>query len=300
MKHIFEHTSASWMSYSDYEIKKDGNETEYITPTHDAKISLYNPMKNCEQIVLDTLNLGLYLITDKKDRNKNDRLIEYAKKYGLMGLMTALPTTAEFITYENVYLPKNHFIKKEMLSTEEYLDYFFPFEKPDFRKNGIESAWTISNDKTGMALALTLNDKPQAVVMCLQKNYAEPVAWFTQMCIDLAFYCSGSFLYYHDYDLLDETQRDLYKQSMLAFDGVAPTYKIALSEKKPCIVWDFNSMIQMVQMMFSFILTDKNSSIQLCKNCGKAYIPSRKGTDFCSQKCKNQFHVNKSREKKDN
>ena len=150
MKHIFEHTSASWVSYSDYEIKKDGNGTEYITPKQDAKINLYNPMKNCAQIVLDTVNLGLYLITDKKDRNKNDRLIEYAKKYGLMGLMTALPTTAEFITYENVYLPKNHLIKQEMLSTAEYLDYFYPFEKPDFVKRGVESSWSISNDAEGL------------------------------------------------------------------------------------------------------------------------------------------------------
>ncbi len=29
--------------------------------------------------------------------------------------MTALPTTADFITYESVYLPKNHFIKEESL-----------------------------------------------------------------------------------------------------------------------------------------------------------------------------------------
>ena len=51
--------------------------------------------------------------------------------------MTALPTTADFITYESVYLPKNHFIKEESLPTEEYLSYFYPFDKPDFRK----TAW---------------------------------------------------------------------------------------------------------------------------------------------------------------
>ena len=54
--------------------------------------------------------------------------------FGLLGLMTALPTTSEFITYDAVYLPKNHFIKQETLSTEDYLAYFFPFDKISFVK----------------------------------------------------------------------------------------------------------------------------------------------------------------------
>lgn len=299
MKNIFEHTSALWARYSDYEIKEDKKGTKYIIPVKDAEIKLYNPMKISEQIVIDTVNLGIHLITDKTDKKKYDKLIDHARKYGLMGLMTALPTTAEFITYEKVYFPRNQFIKAESLSTMEYLNYFHPFEKPDFVKNGTESSWSVSNDNTGIALTLALSDRPQAVVMSLQRIYAEPAEWFAQMCADLAFYCIGSFLYYHDYDTLDPTKKELYQKSMLAFGGVSPTYKIALREKNPCIVWDFNSMIQMVQMMFSFILTDEDSSIKLCKNCGKAYIPSRKGTEFCSPKCKNQFHVNKSREKKE-
>ena len=32
--------------------------------------------------------------------------------------------------------------------------------------------------------------------------------------------------------------------------------------------------------------------------CKKAFVASRKGNEFCSQKCKNQFNVYKSREKK--
>ncbi len=36
---------------------------------------------------------------------------EFVTRYGLLGLMTALPTTPSFMDYEAVYLPKNHFIK---------------------------------------------------------------------------------------------------------------------------------------------------------------------------------------------
>lgn len=38
---------------------------------------------------------------------------QFAVKYGLFGLMTALPTTPNFMKYEAVYLQKNHFIKEK-------------------------------------------------------------------------------------------------------------------------------------------------------------------------------------------
>ena len=47
----------------------------------------------------------------------------------------------------------DHFIKEESLSTESYLDYFYPFDKMDFHKKGVESSWSVS-DKDGIAIAL--------------------------------------------------------------------------------------------------------------------------------------------------
>lgn len=81
-------------------------------------------------------------------------------KYGLLGLMTALPTTPSFMDYEAVYLPKNHFIREESMSTEDYLNLFFPFDKPDVVKRGVKSMWNISNDRVMMALAMTMKISP--------------------------------------------------------------------------------------------------------------------------------------------
>lgn len=72
---------------------------------------------------------------------------DIAVKYGLLGLMTALPTIPSFMDYEAVYLPKNHFIRAESMSTMDYLDLFFPFVKPDVVKRGVESMWNIQNDR---------------------------------------------------------------------------------------------------------------------------------------------------------
>ena len=62
-------------------------------------------------------------------------------KYGLLGLMTALPTTSQFMDYEAVYLPKNQYIREETMSTENYLELFYPFDKLDLVKKGIKSSW---------------------------------------------------------------------------------------------------------------------------------------------------------------
>ncbi len=53
-----------------------------------------------------------------------------------------------------------------------------------------------------------------------------------------------------------------------------------------------------VQMIFSFMLTAENSSLKVCKHCGKAFVATRSNMKFDTPQCKNQYNVYKSREKK--
>ena len=297
MKNLFDHTSAPWIRYSSYEYKTGSDDILYITVSKDAKPEMYRPMLEAEQLVIDAINVGLAAMHKVPEEELKEAVLNFIKKYGFLGFMTALPTTADFITYESVYLPKNHFIKEESLPTEDYLAYFYPFHKPDFRKNGVESGWSVT-DHEGIAITMAMGNAPQAVTMGLQKEYAERYDWLVKEFTDWAFTFMTSFLYYMDYDTIDEQTRNLYRQGISAFGGIAPTYRIALEKDSPVIVWDFHSLLIMVQMCFSFMLTDKDSDMRMCKHCKKAFVASRKGNEFCSQKCKNQFNVYKSREKK--
>ena len=103
--------------------------------------------------------------------------------------------------------------------------------------------------------------------------------------------------YAESYDWLVENERSLYSQGMAAFGGVAPTYHIELRER-PTLVWDFNSLLLCIQMMFSFMLTDDDSRLKVCKHCGKAFAATRANMEFCSPQCNNQYNVYKSRAKK--
>lgn len=291
---LFKKTSSHWVRYDSYEWKKDDKGVLYITPAEKAKPELYNPLKDSDKMVLHAINTGVICMNkDTDEQSKQDAVIEFISSYGLLGFMTALPTTPEFITYEAVYFPKNHFIRQENMATEEYLSYFFPFDGLAFVKRGVESRWNVS-DTSMIALTMAMGSQPQAVTMSFQREYAEPYEWLLKEFTDWAFTFVSAFLYYQDMDKLDDMQKDLYRLGMAAFGGIAPTYHIELLEK-PTIVWDFHSLLLAIQMMFSFMLTDEKSSLKVCKHCGKVFLASRPNTVFCSGQCKNQYNVYKSR-----
>ena len=111
MGNLFEKTSSNWVRYSDYEWKKDKSGTLYLTPAAEAKLAIYDPLSNAEGLVVDAINIGRMGMSKKPDSEIQAAISQFAVKYGLLGLMTALHTTPDFMEYEAVYLPKNHFIK---------------------------------------------------------------------------------------------------------------------------------------------------------------------------------------------
>ena len=95
----------------------------------------------------------------------------------------------------------------------QYRYYFFPFDKIDFRKKDIESGWSTDSPER-IALIMTMKNKPQAVMMSFQKEYAESYDWLIEVFRDWAFTFFSGFLYYQDYDKLEENERSLYRQGM--------------------------------------------------------------------------------------
>jgi hypothetical protein len=299
MNNLFRKASSFWVKYEEYEIvQADDDGIKYIRPAPTVKPIVYDPLKEPDDLVLDALNVGMTQIGSKKSKKSaQSALLEFVHKYGFLGFMTALPTTPQFINYEAVYLPTNHFIKAESLNTDDYLSYFFPFEKLDFNKKGKESKWDINNDRIMMALAMTFQNEPQAMSMSFMREYCENYDWLLTQFKDWAFTFISSYLYYEDYEMLDDTTRELYQKGMSAFGGIAPSYHIELLDK-PTIVWDFHSLLLAIQMMFSFMLTDDKNTLRLCKHCDRIFNAKNPKAVFCSPKCKNQYNVYKSREKK--
>jgi hypothetical protein len=241
-------------------------------------------MEDYQSMVVDALNLGRLASKEETSPILQEKILDFVQNYGLLGFMTALPTTADFMDYKQVYLPKNHFIREEVMQTEDYLNLFFPFERPDLHKHGTESRWSIADDKPMMALAMALADRPMAVILCCQRQYAERFDWIVQALKDWVFTFLTSFLFYLDLDRMDDLSKELFIKGMSAFGGSAPTYHIELRER-PTIVWEFHSLMRQIQMLYSFMLTDEESTLTCCANCGRVFV-SEQGEKFCCDVCK--------------
>jgi len=298
MNNLFQKTSSHWVRYNEYEMREhDG--ILYLKPAPKSKPIVYDPLKDADAMVIDALNVGMLQMNRVGADKVKAAVLDFVYKYGLLGFMTALPTTPHFMDYDAAYLPKNHFIKEESVSGDDYIALFFPFEKPDFTKINDKVRWNVSGDREMLALAATFGNAPLALNMSFQREYSGSYDWLTTQFKDWAFTFVSSFLYYEDYNKNDETTRDLYRQGMAAFGGIAPTYHIALLDK-PTIVWDFHSLLLGIQMMFSFALTDDKKSLRCCRHCQKAFMAGHPNTVFCSHRCKNQYNVHKGRDNKIN
>ena len=59
MRNLFEHTSASWVRYSQYEWKRAEDGHLYLLPAKGSTPKPYDPMKDAEALVLAAMDIGL-------------------------------------------------------------------------------------------------------------------------------------------------------------------------------------------------------------------------------------------------
>ena len=288
MTNLFEHTSAYWAKYSAYEWRKADNGKEYLLPTADATVSVYNTIPLTDQLVQDAVNVGVLVFRKLPEQKIKEAIHSFVSNYGLLGMMTALPTTSKFVEYEKAYLLKNQYIREESMDTLDYLKLFFPVKMPDFRKKGVESVWDVSgSDFAEAVLAMTFQDESQAMAMSFMRGYGEPFEWLKEVFRDWAFTFLSTHVYYHERALLDENALNLYRKGLACFDGNTPTYHLELHDH-PVLVWDFHSLMLAVKFLFSVKLTDAKNPMRMCKHCSRAFYAQRQDTQYCSAECRNK------------
>ena len=288
MTNLLEHTSAYWAKYSAYEWRKADNGKEYLLPTADATVSVYNTIPLTDQLVQDAVNVGVLVFRKLPEQKIKDAIHSFVCNYGLLGMMTALPTTSKFVEYEKVYLLKNQFIREESMDTLDYMKLFFPVKMPDFRKKGVESVWDVSgNDRAEAAMFMTFHNEPQAMAMSFMRGYGEPFEWLKEVFCDWAFTFLCANMYHRGRDRLDQDTLNLYRRGLACFDGNAPSYHLELQDH-PVIVWDFHSLMLAVRFLFSLKMVDVKNPLRMCGKCYKAFYAHRTDAQYCSAECRNK------------
>jgi hypothetical protein len=295
MKNLFQRASSHWVCYSEYEIREhDG--LRYVTAVKDAELKIYDPLKIANEMIVDALNAGIMCIRAKPDEAKIEtEILGFAAKYGLLGFMTALPTTPDFWEYDAVYLPKNPVIRDETMDARDYINSFFPFEDDVFfrDKNKIRqdlfglsggfSSVVGASDRESIALSLTFRELPFGQKMSFQRGYSEQYEWIRNQFRDWASMFCSSVFYYEE---TDDTMKELHSLAIKAFGGVAPHYRVILSDDKPMMMWDFHSLLQEIQIILSYMITDESKPLRICRECSGAFVASDPRSRFCTHDCK--------------
>ena len=76
MKNLFERTSSNWVRYSEYEWRAADYGTLYLTPTKTAQPSIYDPLAEYQQIVLDAINIGRMESQGKTSNRRYKKLLD--------------------------------------------------------------------------------------------------------------------------------------------------------------------------------------------------------------------------------
>ena len=291
---LFGKSTSRWIQYSEYTAKQASDGDWYVCPADKSRAVVYDPIENAGEIVVDALNIGLKCMSRAEHYDNNSIVAEicvFAEKYGLLGFMAALPTTPEFMNYDTAYLPKNRFIRAGSMASKEYAKLFFPFEdklnenpNPNRRYRKADGSLMVS---------LAAKSKPKAVEMCYQKTYAESCDWLVTQFKDWALLFAASFLHY-DLAEKDPESANLYREAIAAYDGNVPSFHIELFDK-PVLVWDFSSLMTVINVVLGIMITDDKRPLRSCKYCNRAFIATHPKSEFCSHKCKNKYNVYKSR-----
>lgn len=271
MMNLFEHTHAHWARYTDYQWRKAADGQAYLLPVSEAEATIYDPIPLASRLVTDAVNIGLLVFHKQPDSEIQEAIRSFACAYGLLGLMTALPTTPRFVEYEKVYLLKNPFIRQESMDTLAYLKLFFPFRMQDFHKHDTESLWNVSGeDRIQAALAMTFRNEPQAKAMTFMRDYGERYDWLKEVFLDWAFTFVSAYMYYNDRDTLDQDTLALYRQGLACFEGNAPSYHLELRDHT-VMVWDFHSLMMAIKLRFKRRGVASAAPLQFLSECAHGY-----------------------------
>ena len=73
-------------------------------------------------------------------------------------------------------------------------------------------------------------------------------------------------------------------------------YRLTVTDRIQ-IQYEFHSLMGILNFTMANLLSAEGSPLKICKHCQKAFISQNKRAEFCSERCRNQFNVYKSRAK---
>jgi len=252
-----------YVHYSEYEITENNQGEKTLIPKQSAHLVEYNPTADSKEILIALLNTGR-LMRNSSVESAEELILNFVNRYGLLGAIAELPLNKDFYNHELVFIDNNIFTASGVMSTDAFEDLFFSKAKP----------------KT--TTSFKLDDYISS------RNYSEPLAWIATYISEL-----------YEILLLGEKYKNKPKAvSFLLNDKLKTNIRYSLTvTDKIQMHYEFNSLMAILNFTIANLLSADGSPLKICKHCGKAFISENKRAEFCSERCRNQFNVYKSRAK---
>ena len=277
---IFKDAFCTWVRYSEYEIRKE-DELMNLIPAKGATAAPYNPAECIREIALETLNIGkLVSVWNHDIEESRRRVLQFARKYGLLGLMVDLPLNDNFFESGETYLAPG-FFKAGRQSTKKFMKRFFSF---------VDELPKLEASDTSIS---TFASREPVYEYAFSNEYGEWLLW-------LELYFKDMYrLFRACEDYIDETDysRNLeLRQEIMRYSDHKLRYNISAGDR-PEICWEFASLKAMIDLYIVGSITDAVAPIRECKHCGKVFYAENARLEFCSPQCRNKYNVYKFRRK---
>lgn len=249
--------------YSKYEIRENKQGERVVIPTRTAQPETYDPIENTEEILTALLNTGR-LMKDATVEKTEKLILDFVNRYGLLGAIAELPLNKDFYNRELVFIDENLFISSGIMATEGFEDLFFKKAKPRITKS------------------FKLTDYIKS------KNYSEPITWIAEYIHELYEVLLLSVKYKTEPESVSFLLNDKLKTNI--------RYRLTVTDRIQ-MQYEFHSLMGILNFTMANLLSADGAPLKICKHCQKAFISQNKRAEFCSERCRNQFNVYKSRAK---
>lgn len=251
-----------WAKNLRYGVKQI-NSVEYVCPFEYNTI--YDPMKNEQELLNDSLNLGKYLM--ENELGQNEKILDFVHKYGLLGIMPDI-VDSDIGHNERVMIHENIFTQQGITDVIELAKTFFPLDDIDL----------IDKKHQHGKKRLYYRSPIYSTMYLRNYKYCEPLEWV-----------KNYFKYLYSFMLSDESK-------LVEFNPPRLSYKID-DRNGLNLLCEYDSLKAIIDFAFAKAITSDKKPIRSCKHCKKLFYANDIRSEFCSPRCRNQYNVYKSRAK---
>lgn len=249
--------------YSECEIRKNKQGENIVIPARTSHLETYDPTENAEEILTALLNTGRSM-KEATPEMAEELVLDFVNRYGLLGAIAELPLNKDFYNHELVFIDDNLFTASGVMATEEFEDLFLEKAKPKITKS------------------FKLDDYIKS------KKYSEPITWIAEYIHELYEILLLSVKYKTEPESASFLLNDRLKTNI--------RYRLTVTDKIQ-MQYEIHSLMGVLNFTMANLLSAEGAPLKICKHCKKAFISQNKRAEFCSERCRNQFNVYKSRAK---